>query len=139
MGQHDLSHYDPMVQRIIGLPVTHRRQLIGRILRRARYRLGLSAEDAASLLGRHQQKLTEWELGEVPIPAGVLLTLHRNYGLRNRELYALILLQYPEAFFLATSILGITGLWIAILADTGATVLVTLNALRLLRFDPDRR
>ena len=105
MGQHDLSHYDPMVQRIIGLPVTHRRQLIGRILRRARYRLGLSAEDAASLLGRHQQKLTEWELGEVPIPAGVLLTLHHNYGLRNRELYALILLQYPEAFFLATSIL----------------------------------
>jgi Zn2+/Cd2+-exporting ATPase len=26
-----------------------------------------------------------------------------------------------------------TGLWIAILADTGATVLVTINALRLLR------
>jgi Cd2+/Zn2+-exporting ATPase len=35
--------------------------------------------------------------------------------------------------FLLTTILGITGLWIAILADTGATVLVTLNALRLLR------
>ena len=29
---------------------------------------------------------------------------------------------------------GITSLWMAILADTGATVLVTLNALRLLRF-----
>ena len=43
-----------------------------------------------------------------------------------------------KAVFLVTSILGITGLWIAILADTGATVLVTLNALRLLRFDPDR-
>ncbi len=41
-----------------------------------------------------------------------------------------------KAVFLVTSILGITGLWIAILADTGATVLVTLNALRLLRFDP---
>ena len=37
-----------------------------------------------------------------------------------------------------TSILGITGLWIAILADTGATVLVTLNALRLLGFDPTK-
>ena len=35
--------------------------------------------------------------------------------------------------FLVTTILGITGLWPAILADTGATVLVTLNALRLLR------
>jgi Cd2+/Zn2+-exporting ATPase len=42
-----------------------------------------------------------------------------------------------KAAFLVTSILGLTGLWIAILADTGATVLVTLNALRLLRFNPD--
>lgn len=41
-----------------------------------------------------------------------------------------------KAVFLVTSILGLTGLWIAILADTGATVLVTLNALRLLAFDP---
>lgn len=39
-----------------------------------------------------------------------------------------------KAVFLITTILGITGLWIAVLADTGATVLVTLNALRLLRF-----
>jgi len=38
--------------------------------------------------------------------------------------------------FLVTSILGITGLWLAIMADTGATVLVTLNALRLLAYDP---
>ncbi len=38
--------------------------------------------------------------------------------------------------FLATTLLGITGLWPAILADTGATVLVTLNALRLLRWQP---
>jgi len=37
-----------------------------------------------------------------------------------------------KAIFLVTSVFGITGLWIAILADTGATVLVTANALRLL-------
>jgi Cd2+/Zn2+-exporting ATPase len=37
-----------------------------------------------------------------------------------------------KAVFLVTTILGITGLWPAILADTGATVLVTLNAMRLL-------
>lgn len=37
-----------------------------------------------------------------------------------------------KAVFLVTTILGITGLWPAILADTGATVLVTMNALRLL-------
>ncbi|WP_186421028.1 heavy metal translocating P-type ATPase [Bosea sp. CS1GBMeth4] len=40
-----------------------------------------------------------------------------------------------KAVFLVTSVLGYTGLWLAILADTGATVLVTANALRLLRFD----
>ena len=37
-----------------------------------------------------------------------------------------------KAVFLVTTIAGITGLWPAILADTGATVLVTMNALRLL-------
>jgi len=43
-----------------------------------------------------------------------------------------------KAIFLVTSIVGITGLWPAILADTGATVLVTANALRLLRFNPQK-
>ena len=43
-----------------------------------------------------------------------------------------------KAVFLVTTVLGMTGLWLAILADTGATVLVTLNALRLLRFNPER-
>ena len=38
-----------------------------------------------------------------------------------------------KAVFLITTLGGLTGLWPAILADTGATVLVTLNALRLLR------
>lgn len=38
-----------------------------------------------------------------------------------------------KVFFLATTLLGVTGLWAAVLADTGATALVTLNALRLLR------
>jgi Cd2+/Zn2+-exporting ATPase len=37
-----------------------------------------------------------------------------------------------KAVFLVTTILGFTGLWIAVLADTGATVIVTANALRLL-------
>ena len=41
-----------------------------------------------------------------------------------------------KGVFLVTTLLGITGLWPAILADTGATVLVTLNALRLLRWRP---
>ncbi|WP_040425291.1 heavy metal translocating P-type ATPase [Afipia birgiae] len=38
-----------------------------------------------------------------------------------------------KAVFLVTTVIDLTGLWPAILADTGATVLVTLNALRLLQ------
>jgi len=37
-----------------------------------------------------------------------------------------------KAVFLCTTLAGATSLWMAILADTGATVLVTANALRLL-------
>ncbi|MBN8874245.1 MAG: cadmium-translocating P-type ATPase [Rhodospirillales bacterium] len=44
-----------------------------------------------------------------------------------------------KAVFLVTTLVGVTGLWPAILADTGATVLVTLNALRLLRWRGLRR
>jgi len=39
-----------------------------------------------------------------------------------------------KALFLFTTVAGLTGLWIAILADTGGAVLVTLNALRLLGY-----
>ena len=38
-----------------------------------------------------------------------------------------------KGIFLVTTLLGITGLWLAVLADSGATALVTANALRLLR------
>ncbi|PCJ75405.1 MAG: heavy metal translocating P-type ATPase [Rhodobacteraceae bacterium] len=41
-----------------------------------------------------------------------------------------------KAVFLVTTLFGITTLWMAIFADTGATVLVTINALRLLRYKP---
>jgi Cd2+/Zn2+-exporting ATPase len=35
--------------------------------------------------------------------------------------------------FLVLAVLGYTGLWLAIAADTGATLIVIANALRLLR------
>ncbi|WP_345829340.1 zinc/cadmium/mercury/lead-transporting ATPase [Erwinia sp. HDF1-3R] len=38
-----------------------------------------------------------------------------------------------KGIFLLTTLLGFTGLWLAVLADSGATALVTANALRLLR------
>ena len=38
-----------------------------------------------------------------------------------------------KAVFLALALLGYTSLWLAILADTGATLVVVANALRLLQ------
>jgi Cd2+/Zn2+-exporting ATPase len=39
-----------------------------------------------------------------------------------------------KAIFLLMTLFGVTTLWMAILADTGATILVTANALRLLKW-----
>jgi len=68
------------------------------------------------------------------IPATIRLARASMANIRQNVALALGL----KAVFLVTSVLGITGLWIAILADTGATVLVTLNALRLLACNPER-
>jgi Cd2+/Zn2+-exporting ATPase len=68
------------------------------------------------------------------IPATIRLSRAAMANIRQNVTIALGL----KAVFLVTSVFGLTGLWIAILADTGATVLVTLNALRLLRFNPER-
>ena len=68
------------------------------------------------------------------IPAAIRLARAAMANIRQNVTIALGL----KAVFLVTTVLGLTGLWIAILADTGATVLVTLNALRLLRFAPER-
>ena len=70
----------------------------------------------------------------IDIPAMIRLARAAMANVRQNVAIALGL----KAVFLVTTILGITGLWIAILADTGATVLVTLNALRLLAFKPER-
>ncbi|ULH13905.1 cadmium-translocating P-type ATPase (plasmid) [Deinococcus sp. KNUC1210] len=43
-----------------------------------------------------------------------------------------------KAIFLMTTLLGYTNLWMAVLADTGATAIVTANALRLLSWKPRR-
>lgn len=67
---------------------------------------------------------------------GGMLRLARATMINIRQNIAIAL--GLKAVFLVTTVLGITGLWIAILADTGATVLVTLNALRLLGFRLER-
>jgi Cd2+/Zn2+-exporting ATPase len=44
-----------------------------------------------------------------------------------------------KAVFLILTLMGYASLWLAIMADTGATLLVVANALRLLRVDAARR
>ena len=84
--------------------------------------VALETANAASLHGR---------VGDV---AGMIgLSKRTMANIRQNITIALGL----KAVFLVTTVAGITGLWPAILADTGATVLVTLNALRLLG-NPDR-
>ncbi len=68
------------------------------------------------------------------IPAMIRLARGTMANIRQNVAIALGL----KAVFLITSVAGLTGLWLAIMADTGTTVLVTLNALRLLQFDLDR-
>ena len=79
--------------------------------------VALETADAAVLHGR---------IGDVAAMVALsrrtMRIIHQNIGM------ALGL----KAVFLVTTIIGLTGLWPAILADTGATVLVTMNALRLL-------
>ncbi len=80
--------------------------------------VALETADAAVLHGR---------VGDV---ADMIALSKRNMGNIGQNITIALGLK---AVFLVTTVIGITGLWPAILADTGATVLVTLNALRLLK------
>ncbi|SDR13640.1 Cd2+/Zn2+-exporting ATPase [Rhizobiales bacterium GAS113] len=79
--------------------------------------VALETADAAALHGR-----------VADVAAMIDLSKRTMANIRQNITVALGL----KAAFLVTTIIGLTGLWPAILADTGATVLVTLNALRLL-------
>ncbi|CAN7513845.1 heavy metal translocating P-type ATPase [Phyllobacterium sp. LjRoot231] len=81
--------------------------------------VALEAADAALLRNRVQDIAT-------------LIGLSRA-TMRNIRQNVTIALGLKIAF-LVTTVLGVTGLWIAVFADTGATVLVTLNAMRLLGY-----
>ncbi|MCK8363689.1 Zn(II)/Cd(II)/Pb(II) translocating P-type ATPase ZntA, partial [Erwinia amylovora] len=59
-----------------------------------------------------------------------MIRLSRAAHANSRQNIALAL--GLKALFLVTTLLGMTGLWLTVLADTGATALVTANALRLL-------
>jgi Cd2+/Zn2+-exporting ATPase len=67
------------------------------------------------------------DLGQVPVAVRLarrtMATIRANIG-------AALLVK---AAFLALTLVGLTNLWLAVLADTGMALLVTLNSLRLLR------
>lgn len=80
--------------------------------------VALEAADAA---------LSHNRLNELPALIRLARATHNN--VRQNIAIALGL----KAVFLVTTLIGFTGLWLAVLADSGATALVTANALRLLR------
>ena len=73
--------------------------------------------------------------GRVSDVAGMIRLSHATM---NNITQNIVISLGLKVVFLVTTILGITGLWPAILADTGATVLVTANAMRLLAWKPPR-
>ena len=71
-------------------------------------------------------------LTETDERAITMLVLHARRAMRVvRQNVTVSLLT--KVIFLVSAPFGFAPLWMAVLADTGATVLVTLNGLRLLR------
>lgn len=64
------------------------------------------------------------------LPKLIRLTRFANKNIKQNITIALGI----KLIFLITSLLGYTGLWLAVLADSGTTAIVTANALRVLRF-----
>ncbi|MGF1679958.1 zinc/cadmium/mercury/lead-transporting ATPase [Photobacterium minamisatsumaniensis] len=75
--------------------------------------------------------LTHNRISELPMM--IALSKATLANIRQNVILALGL----KGVFLVTTLFGLTGLWVAVLADSGATALVTLNALRLLKFKPN--
>lgn len=63
------------------------------------------------------------------LPKLIRLTRFANRNIKQNITIALGI----KLVFLITSLFGITGLWLAVLADSGTTAIVTANALRLLK------
>lgn len=63
------------------------------------------------------------------LPFAIRLSRHALNTVRGNIAFALVF----KAAFLALTVAGVATLWMAVLADTGASLLVVLNGLRLLR------
>ncbi|MBL9219401.1 MAG: cadmium-translocating P-type ATPase [Opitutaceae bacterium] len=90
--------------------------------------MGMAGTDAA--IETADITLMKDDLGKI---AETILLGRRTLGIiRFNITFALAL----KALFLVLTLMGHASLWLAIMADTGATLLVVANALRLLRANP---
>ena len=89
--------------------------------------MGAAGSDAA--LETADVALMADELLKVPYALRLSRATVRN--IRVNLVVSLIM----KAAFIVAATAGVATLWMAVLADTGATVLVIANALRLLRAD----
>jgi len=117
---------------VISTPVTVVAAVTSAVGRGVLFRGGLAleraADDAAAAIARGDVVLTAQALREAEAFAGA--HARRALGV-IRQNVALAMLT--KLAFLVSAVLGAAPLWLAVVADTGATVAVTLNGLRLLR------
>lgn len=80
---------------------------------------------------------TAIETADIALMQDNLLEIGKAIRLGRRTLRIIqgniIFALLVKAVFLALAVMGVTSLWLAILADTGATLIVIANALRLLK------
>jgi cation transport ATPase len=117
---------------VISTPVTVVAAVTSAVGRGVLFRGGLAleraADDAASAIARGDVVLTAQAPDDAPVFAGA--HARRALGV-IRQNVALAMLT--KLAFLVSAVFGAAPLWLAVVADTGATVAVTLNGLRLLR------